>query len=173
MIEEKEEIWKTINEFPNYQVSSLGIVKSLKFGKERILKPFKNKKGYLIVALYNKRKRKIITIHRLVASAFVQNDSLFKNEINHIDEDKTNNCAENLEWCDSQYNLNYGTRNERVSKSNTNNPKRSKAVKCIETGKIYPSAREIERQFGFANQTISDCCLGKLKSAHKLHWEFV
>ena len=175
MIEEKEEIWKTIDEYPNYQVSNKGVVKSLNYRhtrKEKILKTRKDRNGYLRVALFKNGKMKNYLIHRLVAYAFVQNDSLFKNYINHKDECITNNCAENLEWCDITYNNNYGNRKEKVSKANTNHPKISKPVKCIETGKIYPSTREVQRQFGFLHQNITNCCKGKLKSAYKLHWEY-
>lgn len=176
MIEEKEEIWKTIPEFPNYQVSNMGRVKSLgndKKRNEKILKPGKNKSGYLKVNLCKEGKMKTMKIHRLVGQAFVQNDSLFNTEINHIDEDKTNNCAWNLQWCEHSYNMNYGTRNERSKKSLTNNKKLSKSVICVETGIIYPSVMEIERLFSFNNSNICECCNGKRKSAYKLHWQYV
>ena len=71
-----EEIWKDIKDYPNYMVSSMGRVKSLgndKTRKEKILKPVKNNYGYLNVVLHNNGKRKMITIHRLVAEAFIEN----------------------------------------------------------------------------------------------------
>ena len=171
-----EEKWKTIEWNPNYQVSNMGRVKSLgndKIRKEKILKPIKNKNGYLIINLCKNGKFKHFFVHRLVAAAFVQNESLFYNEINHIDECKTNNCASNLEWCDRQHNINFGSRNKKVSKVNTNNPKFSKKVICIETGKIYPSLADVHRKFGFSQGNISSCCAGKLKTVGKLHWKYV
>ena len=180
-----EEKWKTIEGYPNYQVSSLGRVKSIEHNvkhrngyitvREKILKPLKNRNGYLQVNLYKGKKMKTMYIHRLVASAFVQNNSIFNTEINHIDECKTNNCASNLEWSTREHNINFGTRNERISKAKTGvyNTKKSKPVKCIETGITYPSAMEIQRQLGFHNCYIGYCCKGKYKQAYGYHWRYV
>ena len=105
-----EEIWKEIDD--RYSVSNLGRVKSNYANKERILKPFYNHYGYLMVDIRHPGYRKSIAVHRLVAIAFIPNpDNLL--EVNHKDENKTNNCVDNLEWCDTLYNCNYGTRNER------------------------------------------------------------
>ena len=95
--------------------------------------------------------------------------------MNHINEIKTDNRVENLEFCDNRYNCNFGTRTERSAKAHTGiyNTKTSKAVKCLETGKIYPSLSELQRKFGFNQGNIYKCCVGKLKSAYKLHWEYV
>ena len=141
--------------------------------KKKILKPIKNRNGYLKVALCKNGKQKSYYIHRLVAQSFIQNDSLFNTDINHKDENPLNNNVENLEWCTREHNLNYGNRNERASKSLINNPKKSKSVICIETGKIYPSLAEVQRQYGFARQSISDCCRLKQNTCGGLHWKFV
>ena len=175
MAEETTEIWKTIPEFPNYQVSNKGNVKSLNYlrtGKEKILKPFKNKDGYLQVYLHKNGKRKFMLVHRLVAITFIPNTNNFP-QVNHRNEIKEDNRVENLEFCDARYNVNYGTRNERDSKTQTNHPKKSKQVKCLETGIIYPSIMEIERRLGFEHQSISDCCNGKRNICGGYHWEFV
>lgn len=160
------EIWKDISEYDGlYKVSNLGRVKSLgndKKRKEKILKPIKYNCGYLIVGLSKQGKRKLYLVHRLVAEAFIDNPNNFR-ELNHIDEDKTNNCVSNLEWCDRKYNINYGTRNEKISKR----------VLCVETNKIYPSTNEVQRQLGFANSHISSACNGKLKQAYGFHWRYV
>ena len=171
------EKWKTIEWNPNYQVSNLGRVKSIERKvkhrnsyitlREKILKPFKNKDGYLRVNLLEDGKIRHFSIHRLVASAFVQNESLFNTEINHLDENKENNCASNLEWSDRKHNCNYGSRNERLAKAF------SIPVKCLETGYIYPSTMYIERELGFNHSNIVYCCNGKRKSAYKLHWKYV
>ena len=72
-----------------------------------------NGKGYLRASLTKDKKTTGKYIHRLVAEAFILNvDGL--PAVNHKDEDKTNNSVENLEWCDNEYNDNYGTRNKRV-----------------------------------------------------------
>lgn len=157
------EIFKDIEGYEGlYQISNLGNVKSLKFGKERILKPGKNKYNYLQVVLTKQGKVKGYLVHRLVAMAFILNPNNFR-EINHRDEDKTNNRVENLEWCDRKYNINYGTRTEKYSKQ----------VLCVETNKIYSSTRQVERQLGFYRSAISNACTGKLKQAYGYTWRYV
>ena len=107
-----DEIWKPIDD--RYSVSNLGRVKSNYANKERILKPFKDARGYLKVDIRHKETRKSMMVHRLVAFSFIENPDPKKfKEINHKDEDKTNNRIDNLEWCDTKYNVNYGTRNIR------------------------------------------------------------
>ena len=105
-----KEIWRKINE--RYSVSNLGNVKSNYANKEKVLKPFVDVRGYLKVDLRSPGYRKSVFVHRLVAEAFIPNP-LNKKEVNHIDEDKTNNKVDNLEWCDTHYNCNFGTRNTR------------------------------------------------------------
>lgn len=112
-----KEVWKTIDDFPNYEVSNYGRVRSLlhfdsmgrlKGGK--VLKPALDGKGnYLHVNLYANGKPHYVNVHRLVAIAFVENPNSYK-EVNHEDENKTNNSALNLEWCTRKYNNNYGSR---------------------------------------------------------------
>ena len=115
-----EEIWKDISGYEGlYQISNLGNVKSLNYsrtGKERILKPGTDKDGYLLVTLYKNRNKRPFKIHRLVAKAFIPNPDN-KSDVNHKDENKTNNCVDNLEWMTRMENNNFGTRNERISKS--------------------------------------------------------
>ena len=160
-----EEIFKDIEGYEGlYQVSNTGKVKSIKFGKERILKPCKDKSGYLCVNICNKGKNKTFRVHRLVAFAFVQNNSLFNTDVNHIDENKMNNNANNLEWVTKAYNNNYGTRIERLSKK----------VLCVETNQIFQSTIEVERQLGFSQGNISKCCNGKrYKTVGGYHWGWV
>ena len=104
----KNERWKDIFGYEGmYQVSDLGRVRSLKFGKTRLLRPGKTKDCYFIVQLWRNGQGKVKYIHRLVASAFIPNDDETKTQINHINEDKTENKVSNLEWCTAQYNLTY------------------------------------------------------------------
>ena len=167
-----KEIWKDIEGYSGlYQVSDLGNVKALGNGnsnnsKERILKTNKNHKGYLLVGLSKQGKRKQHLVHRLVAMAFIDNPNNLE-QINHRDECKTNNASSNLEWCTNEYNINYGTHNQRVAESN------SKRVLCVETNKIYPSVKEATRQLGLSKGNISHCCNGRYKTAYGFHWKYV
>ncbi len=174
MIEEKTEEWRDVVGYEGlYMVSNIGNVKSLqrtaksKNGSirtvsEKLRKINKNKSGYIMVILNKEGKRKGIKIHRLVAQAFLPNPENLP-QVNHKDENKSNNCVENLEWCTQEYNNKYGTRTERTSKK----------VKCLETGVIYPSTIEIQRNLGFSSANISKCCRGKVKSCCGYHWQYV
>jgi hypothetical protein len=123
-----KEIWKDIEGYEGYySISNYGNVKSLeriiksKNGvirkrKEMLLKPNIDKDGYYTITLTKNSNPKTFKIHRLVGTAFIDNPNNFP-MINHKDENKQNNYFENLEWCDSKYNNNYGTIRERMSKS--------------------------------------------------------
>lgn len=118
------EIWKDIVGYEGlYQVSNLGNVKRLKGYKgrgkgyiveEHLIQPSINSRGYQNVVLCKNGKTKTFSMHRLVAIAFLDNSNNLQ-QVNHKDEDKTNNCVYNLEWCDATYNNNYGTRNKKCS----------------------------------------------------------
>ena len=103
-----EEMWK---DFYNYQVSNYGQVRNSKTG--RLLKLQLNEKGYLRVALRIDGKTKWYRVSRLVASLFIPNPDNLP-EVNHKDENKLNNRADNLEWCNRIYNVHYGTGLERM-----------------------------------------------------------
>lgn len=157
------EQWKPVEGYEGiYAVSDLGRVKSLKYGKERIMKPKKQRNGYLVVNLYRNGQRKMLKVHRLVAEAFIPNPEGLP-EINHIDEDKTNNCASNIEWASRSYNINYGSRTKKASAAMTNHPALSKAVEASK----YSDFRTIELRFvstaeagrnGYDQRNVSACC---------------
>ena len=169
----EEEIWKDIEGYKGlYQVSSLGRVKSLNYhrtGAERVLRAGKERNGYLKVTLFKDGKMKRHFVHRLVAQAFLDNP-LSLPEVNHINEIKDDNRVENLELCDRRYNINYGTRNERMAKS------KSKPVLQLaldgELIREWPSTMEAQRQGGYNNGAISSCCSGRLKKHGGYRWAY-
>ena len=126
------EQWRDIAGYEGmYQVSDLGRVRSLKFGKTRVLRPGKNNNGYLRVNLKKDGSRKNFLVHRLVAQAFIPNDDESKNQVNHINECKQNNRASNLEWCDCRYNNTYnGLHHRRMANYHRSNYKRN-AIKDL------------------------------------------
>ena len=121
------EIFRDIKGYEGlYQVSNKGTIVSLNYNRKNMvkrLKPFISKFGYTEVKLYDNGKRKGFRVHRLVAEAFIPNPNNLP-QVNHKDEDKTNNCVENLEWCDCEYNIKYGThiQRQREKMSGKNHP---------------------------------------------------
>ena len=105
---ENNEIWKDCKGYEGlYQVSDKGRVWSVR--KQKIIKAFENSYGYMEIVLTAKNgKKKYERIHRLVAIAFIPNPNNYP-QVNHKDEDKTNNCVENLEWCTPRYNTLYSS----------------------------------------------------------------
>ena len=171
------ETWKAIAGYEGlYEVSDQGRVKSLKYCKEKILKPWNNKYGYLQVGLHKDGKVEKPKIHRLVAEAFIPNPNNLTT-VNHKDEVKTNNVASNLEWMSQKDNNNYGTHNKRASEAKINHPSLSKKVQMFDkqTGELlatFPSTHEAERVTGINQGHISECCIGKLKSAGGYIWRY-
>lgn len=103
------EEWRPVEGYEGlYEVSNLGRVKSIGYGKERILKPVIDKDGYPMVNLYREGKRKTVRVHRLVGITFIPNPDNLP-VINHKNEIKTDSRAENLEWTTVKGNTCYGT----------------------------------------------------------------
>ena len=188
------EIWKTaiydgIIYEGLYKVSNLGRILSLGNGgthkTSKILKTRKNKYGYLQVRLCKNGIRKTFQVHRLVAQTFIPNPENLP-EVNHIDENKENNFVflnedgtvnkekSNLEWKTHKDNINHGTRNERVSKANTNGKCSKKVLQLSLSGDLireWPSTAECGRN-GFNKSHVCQCCKGKLKTHKGFRWEY-
>ena len=163
------EIWKDIQGYEGlYQVSNYGRVRSLErvimrlngkpqHIKKKILMHVIDKYGYSIVHLRKNGKGKMKKLHRLVAETFIPNPQHLP-QVNHKDENKTNNNVDNLEWCTPSYNINYGTRKKRVAR------KESKRVFQYTLDgdliKIWDSLSECGRN-GFRPSIVSMCCNNK------------
>ena len=150
------EIFMPIKDYEDtYAVSNLGRVKNIKTGK--ILKQWKKDTGYMCIGLTKNGKTKTYLVHRLVLETFKANPNN-KPQVNHINEDKTDNRLNNLEWATPAENANHGTRNKRMA------DKLSISVYCITNNTVYPSAHEAARQLNLHSGSITKCCNGKRKS---------
>lgn len=154
-----EELWKDIKGYEGlYQVSNFGRIKRVTTG--RILKGRKDSKGYLMV---NLSKNSIVSnkiIHRIVAQAFIPKPEN-KPQVNHIDENKSNNVASNLEWVTAKENINHGTHNERMAKTQSI-PIIAINIKTGESTE-FNSGKECARQLGLHHPSITKVLTGRLK----------
>jgi len=160
------EIWKDIEGFDGYQISNFGRVKSLKKPNAPIImKQQLSRKGYCHVHITaNDGSRKSCQVHRLVLKTFSPCDNMDNLEVNHIDEDKTNNCIDNLEWSTRSENVNHGTASIRAHTS------QSDQILCVETGIIYNSMREASELTGTNYGNLSRACkTGRICNGY--HWE--
>lgn len=173
------EEWRDVKGYEGlYQVSNMGRVKSLGNGnsnnsKEKILKPGKDKKGYLIVIICKNGKRKTCKVHRIVAEAFIPNYDN-KYEIDHINCIRDDNRVKNIRLCSHKENMN----NPKTIKCESechkgNRNKLSKKVICIEINEIFNSTGEAARELGINKSHISDCCNGKRKTTGGYHWKYI
>lgn len=170
-----KEIWKPIG-YEGYEVSNLGRIKSYKYDKEngKIMKPYRDTKGYLQIDLQldgrKRQNRKHLAVHRLVAQAFIPNPENLP-QVNHKDENKENNCVDNLEWCTNEYNHNYGTHNERVAQ------KRRKPVYSVdaegnveEFGGLRIAGRAMTGNPNDSGSSIKSVINGRGKTAYGRKW---
>ena len=154
-------MWKELPIDPRYKVSKDGKIKGL---DGRILKQAKDTRGYMFVTLNDNYRQFHLSIHRAVALCYIPNPHNLP-QVNHKDEDKTNNSVENLEWCDNKYNSHYS---------------HAKAVLMIDkvTGEVvkrFEALRDVDSYFGKnAHQSVSKCCLHKPRyhSAYGYKWIF-
>lgn len=174
------EKWKPIKGYEDkYEVSNLGRIKSLLFKnnkvqkkRDKILSIHNNGHNYLTVGLNSNNKTKKYYVHRLVAEAFIPNPSNYK-EVNHKDENSLNNNVNNLEWCTSKYNANYGSRNKKLREVKKN--KYGIKVKKYDLNdnfieELYMcDATKIK---GIYYYNLRKCCLGEYKSCGGYKWRY-
>lgn len=183
------EKWLPIKGYENYyEVSNIGRVKSLnrviikKNGrrnsvKEKILKQNKHD-GYLYVSLTKNCKYKYLTVHRLVAEAFIPN-SENKPTVDHINTVRTDNRVENLRWCSYKENNRNELSRKHLSESCKKNRKNgiydffNKRVICVETGEIFESARKASNFLELKQNDVARCAQGKSKTAGGFKWEYI
>lgn len=173
-----EEQWEPIEGYDHYEVSNYGNVRSYTnrgtlCAEPHMLSPRLNK-GYLFVNLYDSQhKMKSIKVHRLVASAFIPNPDNYP-QINHKDEDKTNNHVDNLEWCDSKYNVNYGTGHARscYARRDCNNKEVHQFDFNGQYIQSFKSITEASRITGCCLTDISKAALHSLKYAGNWFWSY-
>ena len=149
-----QEIWRRFRD-THYSASNTGKVRNDKTG--RILKSRRTERGYCNVTIDGRCYR----THRVVAEVFIPNPDNLP-QINHIDEDKSNNVVENLEWCDNRYNKTYSA---------------GKPVEQLKYGEVvarYPSITQASEATGIPRQHISGAILHRDRrvSAGGFKWRF-
>lgn len=127
----------------------------------------KDRHGYEYVEVSNNGGRAKVFVHRLVALAFHKNPDNLP-QVNHIDGDKRNNHADNLEWVSNSDNQMHS----RYVLGNTTGF-RDKPVVCLDTGEEFISTRDAWRKTGISYSHISECASGKRKSAGGRRWGYV
>lgn len=163
----------------HYMVDTKGNVFSLK--RKKIMTPCKSNNGYMQVHLSIDGVMKSHKIHRLVAKTFIPNPYNLP-QVNHKDEDKTNNCVENLEWCTQSYNMNYndGQKRRASSRDYEEISKKRSEVQSKEVtqydfdGRIVAIWRNayVAEEHGYNRTMINQCCLGNKKSHKGYVWKY-
>lgn len=174
----KEE-WRDVKEFEGYyQISNLGRVKSFMVCNShqkvpRILKPSKDRKGYLGYHIGGKRKK----AHRLVADAYIPN-VFDKPQVNHIDGNKSNNRVDNLEWCTNSENQIHSNKMGLRKIKKGSEVYNARAVKQFDIYgnliNVWGSGADVERILKINQSSVSSCCLGKYgyKTAGGYVWKY-
>lgn len=179
-------VWRPVVGYEGlYEVSNTGQVRSL-FRYKKVLKPNMAKTGYCTVELFKSGESKRLLIHRLVAKAFIPNPDNFP-QINHKDENRSNNSVDNLEWCTAKYNMHYNNGIERRTANRNydsellretarrNGKTVSKPVLQIDKDEIiarFESAKAASLATWINHTHICDVANGKRKTAGKYNWVY-
>ena len=181
------EIWKDVVGFEGmYQVSESGKIYSTprtdRMGRPQggtIVTPKTNNRGYWQIRLNKDGITHYRLLHRVVAEAFIPNNRNFP-QVNHIDENKSNNHFENLEWCTNLYNRHHGTGIKRMAKNHDYkklariNGKRVQQCKIDgSVVAIFYSVLEAQRQTGVHEANIRRCCYKQGRTAGGYKWEYL
>lgn len=166
------EIWRPVNGFRGYEVSNLGRVRSNhtnchKSGK--ILPYWIDAYGYCTVMFGTRGNTARKRVHRLVADAFIDNPNNYK-LVNHIDENKQNNRADNLEWCSYHHNANHGTRNNRIGAAHQRQVEQYDIHGNLLA--THNSIQDAADAVGLHRENISACCNGRRPTARGYIWRF-
>ena len=183
-----KEIWKDIKGYKGlYQVSNLGNVRSLRYCNKNEVKNLKQyeldnkaKKRYLAVTLSKNNINTKKLVHRLVAETFIPNPCNYL-QVNHIDGNKKNNRADNLEWCTQKHNIQEAWRLKLITRDGVhgfanNLPDNRRKVKQYsingELIKIWESISIASRELNISPSTICQCCRGKFKQTAGYIWKY-
>lgn len=163
--------WKQVTNYNDYYINKDGTIISFKRKSIHKLKTSIDRNGYVRIHLLKNGIRKSYLLHRLVAQTFIPNPNNLP-EINHKDENKQNNCVNNLEWCSHKYNSNYGTRVARIIPK-TIAKTRVKICQCDENMnviKIWDGVNVASKELGITQQNITNVCQKKRKHAGGYRW---
>lgn len=165
----EQETWLPISNYETqYLISDKGNVFSLK--RNKLLKMRTSPKGYGQVNLSKNGKLHTFRVHRLVATHFIPNPYDLP-EVNHKNENKLDNRATNLEWCDRVYNVTFGDRTNK-QKAKLSKPVSQISLITNEIIRTFPSTVQAQLHTGVFATSISACCLGKRKSAGGFKWMY-
>lgn len=178
------EVWKTITDYPEYEVSNLGNIRSVdrefydnlgrhyfKKGQMIKLEHQNNEDGYIqiMVHIWSGKKEYRLIVARLVATAFIPNPHNYS-QVNHKDENSLNNNIDNLEWCTCKYNINYKDLVARRSKKKRRSiDVYDKQGEFLET---LSSGVEASRKYNVSRGMISQCCNQQINSAKGFYFKF-
>jgi len=167
-----KEVWKSVVGYAGlYHISNQGRIFRLKnYSTIKYLKFNTDKDGYFKVSLCKNNKPKSFYVHRLVAEAFIENPENLP-LVNHKDENKTNNKADNLEWCTAQYNTTYN--GSTIKRGLTQRIPIIQLSLNLEPLKIWSGRVEIIQKLGFHAGNITSCCLGHRKTSNGFIWRYL